>query len=560
MAANCAIDFFPSSFSTAGPQLMGLQAANEGFLAGFLRHADVDEVVCHTRTAEEAAAFGLRVQASGRNLPLQRIAPGENAALARVGALLHPFPGFGPLAWVRRFARPNDYSLLGITHTTATAAVMDSIGSLTVAPIEPWDAVICTSAAVRSTYATVLESWQAYLADRLGAQRFPRPMLPVIPLGVDTESFSRGDRPRLRALWRQRYGVADDDLVVLWMGRLNHLSKAHPLPGYLALQALAEQDRQRRLFFFQAGHFATAETGQAFREVARQFAPDVRHIFVDGREPLVRAEVWYAADIFLSLSDNIQETFGLTPVEAMAAGLPVVASDWDGYRDTVRDGIDGIMIPTLMPAPGHGEDIALGFAAGSLGYNGYAGILCQSIAVDLRRTTDALAALAADAGLRRRMGEAGRQRAREVFDWRVIIGRLQALLAELAAMRAAAPETTAPRRHGAAAFPLRGDPFAVFASYPTQALSAATRLAPGPMLGRVDLARLLGDPLNAFAAGWRAGDETLQAMLRLVAATPGLSVRAMIDAAAAGAPPSSTDHALRGLAFLVKMGLLQTVP
>jgi glycosyltransferase involved in cell wall biosynthesis len=457
---------------------------------------------------------------------------------------------------VRRFARPHGYSLLGITHTTATAAVMDSIGNLSVAPIEPWDAVICTSAAVRNTYAAVLAAWQDYLADRLGAQRIPQPMLPVIPLGIDCAGLAPADAPQLRALWRQRYGVADDDLVVLWMGRLNHLSKAHPLPGYLVLQALAEQDRRRRLFFFQAGHFASAETGQAFREAARRFAPDVRHVFLDGREPLVRAGIWHAADIFLSLSDNIQETFGLTPVEAMAAGLPVVASDWDGYRDTVRDGIDGIMIPTLMPAPGHGEDIALGFAAGSLGYNGYAGVLCQSIAVDLRRTTDALAALAADAGLRRRMGEAGRQRAREVFDWRVIIGRLQALLAELAAIRGAAPESTAPRRDGAPAFPLRGDPFAVFATYPTQALSAATPLAPGPMLGRVELAALLRDPLNAFAAAWRAPEETLQAMLAQVVATPGITAAALIDAAAPDQPALSAGHALRGLAFLVKMGVL----
>ena len=38
-------------------------------------------------------------------------------------------------------------------------------------------------------------------------------------------------------------------------------------------------------------------------------------------------------DIFVSLSDNIQETFGLTPLEGMASGLPVVATDWNGYRD-----------------------------------------------------------------------------------------------------------------------------------------------------------------------------------------------------------------------------------
>ena len=59
---------------------------------------------------------------------------------------------------------------------------------------------------------------------------------------------------------------------------------------------------------------------------------------------------WAAADLFLSLVDNPQETFGLAPVEAMAAGVPVVVSDWDGYRYTVSDGVEGFRVPTLAPA------------------------------------------------------------------------------------------------------------------------------------------------------------------------------------------------------------------
>ena len=45
----------------------------------------------------------------------------------------------------------------------------------------------------------------------------------------------------------------------------------------------------------------------------------------------------------LLASDNVQESFGLAIVEAMAAGLPVVASNWDGYRDTVEHGVTGIL-------------------------------------------------------------------------------------------------------------------------------------------------------------------------------------------------------------------------
>ena len=85
---------------------------------------------------------------------------------------------------------------------------------------------------------------------------------------------------------------------------------------------------------------------------------------VDGRDPVVRKQAWSAADFFTSLSDNIQETFGLTPVEAMAAGLPIVITDWNGYRDTLEDGIQGIAIPTVSPPSGSGEDIAAKYRSG----------------------------------------------------------------------------------------------------------------------------------------------------------------------------------------------------
>ena len=59
-----------------------------------------------------------------------------------------------------------------------------------------------------------------------------------------------------------------------------------------------------------------------------------------------RNELYNISDVFVSPVDNIQETFGITPIEAMAAGIPQVVSDWDGYRDTVQDGVTGYRIAT----------------------------------------------------------------------------------------------------------------------------------------------------------------------------------------------------------------------
>ena len=52
-----------------------------------------------------------------------------------------------------------------------------------------------------------------------------------------------------------------------------------------------------------------------------------------------------AADLFCSPADNLQETFGLSVLEAMASSLPVVASDWNGYRDLVLHGRTGWLVP-----------------------------------------------------------------------------------------------------------------------------------------------------------------------------------------------------------------------
>jgi glycosyltransferase involved in cell wall biosynthesis len=159
---------------------------------------------------------------------------------------------------------------------------------------------------------------------------------------------------------------------------------------------------------------------------------------VDGRPADTRFSIWSAADIFLSFSDNIQETFGLTPVEAMAAGLPAVVTDWDGYRDTIAHGVDGFRIPTIAPRAGLGRDLAYHHANGWMGYELYLVSASLMTSMDHRAAVEALTALVMDPDLRRRMGEAGRRRAYAEFNWSVIIPQYQAFWGELAARRQAA--------------------------------------------------------------------------------------------------------------------------
>jgi phosphatidyl-myo-inositol alpha-mannosyltransferase len=98
-----------------------------------------------------------------------------------------------------------------------------------------------------------------------------------------------------------------------------------------------------------------------------------------------------ASDVFVSPAVG-QESFGIVLVEAMAAGVPVVATDIPGYREVVSDGIEGLLVPPRDP-----EALAAGLVR----------VLTES-------------------GLAARLGEAGRERARS-FDWPIVVDRLEEL-------------------------------------------------------------------------------------------------------------------------------------
>src|SRR5262249_17249856 len=145
---------------------------------------------------------------------------------------------------------------------------------------------------------------------------------------------------------------------------------ANPFPMYLALERVAER---HKVVLVECGWSDNDAIASAFNEARAKICPSVRSIVLDGREPTQLARAWACADCFCSLSDNIQETFGLTPIEAMASSLPCLVTDWNGYRDTVRDGIDGFAVPTLAPPSGFAADLVFSHALDIQPYGAYIG-------------------------------------------------------------------------------------------------------------------------------------------------------------------------------------------
>jgi phosphatidyl-myo-inositol alpha-mannosyltransferase len=103
-----------------------------------------------------------------------------------------------------------------------------------------------------------------------------------------------------------------------------------------------------------------------------------------------------AGDVFVSPAVG-RESFGIVLVEAMAAGLPVVASDIPGYREVVRDGVEGLLVSPSDP----------------------------------KALAEAVVTVLTDDELARRLGSAGRERARD-FSWDVVASRLEEIYREVA--------------------------------------------------------------------------------------------------------------------------------
>jgi glycosyltransferase involved in cell wall biosynthesis len=515
-----------------------------------MRHADVDSFHLWNGSNTPQANLETLVDriAPDRRQPIRWIGALARNELGDAGVLYRPDAFLDHEAWLRLPFGRRAFALCGITHTTATARVMRMLSDLLVAPLEPYDALICTSAAVRAAVEVQLDMMRAYLRAEFGERTRPELMRVTIPLGVNTGEFTPD--PADRAAWRERLGVPDDAVVALYVGRFDVRAKMNPGLMAMALERAARRT-SRPICWLNSGWFEPAEGAAAFHDQVRALCPSVQYLHVDGRPADTRFSIWAAGDFFISLSDNIQETFGLTPVEAMAAGLPCVVSDWNGYKDTVRHGVDGFRVPTVAPRPGFGADLAYWFANHWLTYDNYVGATAQSVAVDLAEAETAILALVDDDDRRRDMGAAAARRAREVFDWAAVIPQYQALWAEQDARRRAAPPDSGFRPN-----PYAPDPYALFGGYPTRQQQKTDVVALVPGMDWASAQAHLAGPLTAYARFNRPTIAELELVIGRLASdgpTPVLDLLHHI-------PTPRRNHVERGLLWLARHDVISIRP
>lgn len=461
---TAAIFYLKDGFRINQNKIMGRQVAGNSFLKAVIKYTKESELYVYSINQAQAEDFTQFVRSEGIDKNIKFIDFENTPALSQPGLLFYPGPDISIQSKNRSFFKDSSWSICGITHTTSSAEVMEGIQSLVTSPIQPWDAVICTSKSVHSNVLKIIETEEENIRKRHKASYFIRPQLPIIPLGIHTSEFEFNPNDRENA--RELLGIKTNEIAILYVGRLSFHAKANPFPMYKALENVANISTQK-IVLIECGFYGNQFIRNAFTEAFQHLAPNIRIIRVDGTNNEMRLKSFAAAHIFCSLSDNIQETFGITPIEAMASGLPVVVSDWDGYRESVRHNIDGFCVPTLMPPSGYGYDLSRRYALQINNYDEYIGYTSNFISVDIESTSEAFLKLISNKKLRDELGSNAKKRAIENFDWKKIILQYHDLWDHLKLLRAEAVDNN----YNNYTWSAKLDPFDAFSSYPTQIIS-----------------------------------------------------------------------------------------
>ena len=418
-----------------GGDLNGRRWAGHQLLRAWASFANESGLTLATADPQSLLALQPWLKESGFQGQLTILGLVDPQPFRNCGGLFLPDPSIGRWAQWRQSAGAQAFSLIGQIHTISTSTALGFLQELLTEPVQSWDALICTSTAGREVVEGVLNVREQQLIERLGVSRaavcVPRPQLPVIPLPLPIEAFAE-PAPAVEA--KSALGLPEGSAVVLWLGRLSLLTKSDLWPTYQMLERVAKR-LDRPLVFVECGpddHSSSVEHLNAHR----QLCPSVQFVRLGGAKPVsedVKHQALAAADVAVSLVDNPQETFGLAVAEAMAAGVPLVVSDWNGYRDLVRNGIDGFRVPTRWASVAEQASVQLGWQQllGLEPYPKVAGALAQLVQVDTHVAEEACLALLTRPEIRRAMGAAARQRAYETFHPNVVMSQIEALFLDL---------------------------------------------------------------------------------------------------------------------------------
>ena len=383
-----------------------------------------------------------------------------------------------------------------------------------------------------------------------------------LPFGVRTDRF-RQRHPAERAVTRAKLEIPESAVVVTYLGRVTAAKNVHGLVR--AMVPVLEAHPGCHLVIagpLEDEHFLDFGTGPFPLEPLLGEPLRGREALADRVHVLSRltadesAELLGASDVFANLTLHGDENFGFTQVEAMAAGLPVVATRWGGLKGTLVEGKTALTVDTCV-------------ARGC-------------VWADLVQASRSLGRLVADGALRKRLGAAGRKRALAHYSTEAFSRGLKASIAATRRTRAGAGKARLTRFGAAydrrfrkerrARWPLYTPE--TYALYEALIAGYASRAAPGPLAPgdtlfiapltlRVGRRAEMVDPLWPRSVEVSAGERRALTVLLALVAREGaayVSLQAALSALGEQRAFAREEDGRAVLSQLIERGLLFRSP
>jgi glycosyltransferase involved in cell wall biosynthesis len=230
---------------------------------------------------------------------------------------------------------------VGTTH--AGAQWQSLLVAMASGAVRGTDGFVFKSRAAERLFREVWADWAARLA---GAPPFPAATA-VIPNGVDVQANQPS--PKLRQEARAQLRLREDDVVFLAFSRLSPGTKGDQQALIVRWKEVIDRFPQALLVL------AGAQVDRAFtmeqRQLARAAGVADRVLILENPfdlMPLARFSLMSTADVFVHLTTGIEEASPLVVSEALAHALPVIATDWAGIPEIVRDGDNGFLVPVRV--------------------------------------------------------------------------------------------------------------------------------------------------------------------------------------------------------------------
>lgn len=200
---------------------------------------------------------------------------------------------------------------------------------------------ISTEGEIMNSVDVVVVSTEEEKIDITHMYNIPNHKISVIPAGVDLDLF----QPTDKVLARRRLGLEIDSKIVLSVGRIE------PLKGLdLLLRAMAGfLDSTDARLVVVGGNLEDDREMEILRLLAEDLCITDKIFFTGAVKQSEIPFYLNAADVFVMPSYH--ESFGLAALEAMACGVPVVASRVGGLKTFIKNGETGYLIPWHCPEP-----------------------------------------------------------------------------------------------------------------------------------------------------------------------------------------------------------------